>query len=259
MLRTVWLALLVVFAVPAAAQEYQSKELAEAASAYRRELIDSVSPAKRQPRLIPKLRRDAEDDYRLKRYDRAVDDLKEAISYGADDGLVWLRLGQALAAANRENVQAAGYNAYTKSSDPVERGNALFLIARDFDRHDKLKGLVAFRVTKVELAAEADAPRACLRFNEKVATRADLVYGDYVRTNPDPGGIVTGRGDVLCLDGLKHGDIYEVELLAGFPSATGDKTIEPWKTRIVVPDRKAAISFAGAGYVLPREGSAGLP
>jgi uncharacterized protein YfaS (alpha-2-macroglobulin family) len=285
MLRTVWLTLLVLFAVPAAAQEYQSKDLAEAASAYRRELLDSVSPAKRQPRLIPKLRRDAEDDYRLKRYDRAVDDLKEAISYGADDGLVWLRLAQALAAANRENVQAAAYNAYTKSADPVERGNALFLIARDFDRHDKLKEalaafqaglalaqstsvaarveqlkrLVAFRVTKVEVAAEADAPRACLRFNEKISTRADLVYGDYVRTSPDPGGIVTARGDTLCLDGLKHGDVYDVELLTGFPAANGEKTIEAWKTRVVVPDRKAAISFAGAGYVLPREGSAGLP
>lgn len=285
MLRAFWLALLVLVAVPAAAQEYQSRELAEAAAAYRRELIDSVPAGKRQPALIPRLRRDAEADYRTKRYDRAADDLKLAIANGADDGFVWLRLAQALAAANAENVQAAAYNAYAKSSDPVERGTALFLIARDYDRHDKpkealaafqaglgltqsaavaerveqLKRLVAFRVTKVEIAAESDAPRACLRFNEKIATRADLSYGDYVRAAPDPGGIVTARGDTLCLDGLKHGDSYEVELLAGFPAATGEKTIEGWKTRIVVPDRKPAISFAGAGYVLPREGSAGLP
>ena len=28
-----------------------------------------------------------------------------------------------------DRVQAAAYNAYVKSTDPVERGNALFLIA----------------------------------------------------------------------------------------------------------------------------------
>ena len=54
------------------------------------------------------------------------------------------------------------------------------------ERVDQLKRLVAFRVTKVEIAAEADAPRACLRFNEKIATKADLSYGDYVRATPDP-------------------------------------------------------------------------
>src|SRR5204863_6321340 len=127
------------------------------------------------------------------------------------------------------------------------------------ERVEQLRRLVAFRVTKVDISAEAEAPRACLRFNEKIATKADLSYGDYVRATPDPAGIVTARGDTLCLDGLKHGETYEVELLAGFPAAAGEKTREGWKTRIVIPDRKPSISFAGAGYVLPREGSAGLP
>ncbi|HVB15880.1 MAG TPA: MG2 domain-containing protein, partial [Stellaceae bacterium] len=195
------------------------------------------------------------------------------------------RLAQALAGAKNEHVQAAAYNAYIKSSDPAERGNALFLIGGDFDRHDKqkdalaalqaglaltpspavaerteqLKRLVAFRVTKVEITSEADSPRACLRFNETIGSRADLSYGEFVRTTPDPGGIVTARGDTLCVDGLKHGEIYDIKILAGLPAATGDKTIEDWQTRVVVPDRKPAISFSGAGYVLPREGNAGLP
>ncbi len=285
MLRALCLFVLVLVAVPAAAQEYQSKELAEAATTYRQELIDSIPAAKKQPALIARLRRDADAEYRAKRYSQAVDDLTRAIAYGADDGLVWLRLAQALAEARDDHFQASAYNAYVKSTDPVERGTALILIGRDYDRHDKqkealaafeaglaftksaviaervdqLRRLVAFRVTKVELSAEADAPRACLRFNEKIATKPDLSYGDFVRTTPDLAGIVTARGDTLCLDGLKHGETYEVELLAGFPAASGEKTRESWKSGIVVPDRKPAISFAGAGYVLPREGSAGLP
>ncbi|MGC2413145.1 MAG: MG2 domain-containing protein, partial [Stellaceae bacterium] len=285
MLRALSLLVVVLLAAPATAQEYQSKELADAATAYRQELIDSIPAAKKQPALIPRLHRDADAEYRANRYAQAIDDLSHAIAYGADDGLVWLRLAQAQAEARDDHFPASAYNAYRKSSDPVERGVALFLIGRDFDHHDKpkealsvfeaglaltrsaniaerveqLRRLVAFRVTKVEIAAESNTPRACLRFNEKIATGADISYGDYVRTTPELTGIVTARGDVLCLDGLKHGETYEVELRPGFPAITGEKTLESWKSRIVVPDRKPAISFAGTGYVLPREGSAGLP
>src|SRR5207237_2144401 len=116
-----------------------------------------------------------------------------------------------------------------------------------------------FRVTKAEIAAENDAPRVCLRFNDKISTKADLTYGAFVRATPDLAGILTARGDTLCLNGLKHGENYEVELLAGFPADSGEKTIESWKSRVVVPDRKRSLSFTGTGYVLPREGSAGLP
>jgi uncharacterized protein YfaS (alpha-2-macroglobulin family) len=285
MLRAFSLLVVALLAMPAGAQEYQSKDLADAAAQYRQELIDSVPAAKKQPALIPRLRRDADAEYRTKRYSQAIDDLSRAIAFGADDGLVWLRLAQALAGAQDDHVQASAYNAYLKSTDPVERGTALFLIGGDFDRHDKgkealaafeaglvltrsaaiaervdqLRRLVAFRVTKVEIAAEGDTPRACLRFNEKIAAGAGISYGDFVRATPELAGIVTARGDTLCLDGLKHGESYEVELLPGFPAATGEKTRESWKGRVVVADRKPAISFSGTGYVLPREGSAGLP
>ncbi|HVH77742.1 MAG TPA: MG2 domain-containing protein, partial [Stellaceae bacterium] len=126
-------------------------------------------------------------------------------------------------------------------------------------RIGQLKALVAFRVIKVEVEAEADAARACLRFNEPIATKGDVSYGAYVRATPNLDGIVTGRGDTICLEGLKHGETYQVQLLTGFPSDTGEKTISDFKTNVVVPDRKPSISFAGTGYVLPREGSAGLP
>ena len=212
MLRPISLLIAVLITLPAAAQEYRSSELAEAAAAYRTELIDSIPAARKQPALIARLRRDADAEYRAKRYAQAIEDLTKAIAYGADDGLVWLRLAQAFAGAENDHVQASAYNAYVKSTDPVERGNALFLIARDYDRHDKqkealaafeagllftksapvderveqLRRLVAFRVTKVEISAEADAPRACLRFNEKIATRADLVVRRLRARHPRP-------------------------------------------------------------------------
>src|SRR5262249_33167326 len=127
------------------------------------------------------------------------------------------------------------------------------------ERVAQLQRLVAFRVTKVQLEAEGETPRACLRFNEKIATKGDVAYSTYLRSEPAMEGVATARGDTLCLNGLKHGEHYEVRLLTGFPAESGEKTIEDFTTRIVVPDRKPAISFSGTGYVLPREGSAGLP
>ena len=289
MFRTLSLVLVLVagaWAAPALAAEYESKELADAGHDYRQDLLDKVPQNKRQPQLIPRLRQDAADEYKAKRYDQAVGDLEKAISYGADDGLVWLRLAQALLANDDEDhAMASAYNAYRKSNDPVERGNALFIIGRDYDKHDKykealeafeaglgftqspgvtervaqLKVLVAFRVTKVQVEAESDQARACLRFNEPIATKGGVSYGAYVRTTPNLDGIVTGRDDTICLDGLKHGETYQVTLLAGFPAATGEKTLGDFTTQVVVPDRSPSISFSGTGYVLPREGSAGLP
>ncbi|MBV9863513.1 MAG: alpha-2-macroglobulin family protein [Alphaproteobacteria bacterium] len=285
MLRAVVLLVMGLVAAPVAAQEYQSKELAEGAQQYRQELLDSIPANARMPTRIPGLRRDAEADYRAKRYAAAIDELTRAIAYGADDGLVWLRLAQNQLAAEDDHASASAYNAYLKSTDPVERGTALFVIGRDYDRHDKqkealaafeaglafthlpaiaervdqLRRLVAFRVTKVEIEAEADGARACLRFNEKVGTGADLSYGALVRAEPNFDGIVTARDETLCLNGLQHGVNYQVEVLAGFPAATGEKTREIFKTRVVVPDRKPSIAFSGTGYVLPSEGSAGLP
>src|SRR5215470_4862794 len=138
------LLLFLVFAVaPATAQEYQSKELADAAREWRQELVESVPANKKQPGLVAGLRRTAETEYQAKDYSAAIGKLTSAIANGADDGLVWLRLAQSELAANDDHAMASAYNAYLKSSDPVERGSSLFVIGRDYDRHDKQKEALA--------------------------------------------------------------------------------------------------------------------
>src|SRR5271167_1590952 len=285
MLRALFVLCLVSVAAPAVAQEYQSKELADAARDWRRELIDSVPANKKQPALIAGWRRMADTDYQAKRYAAAIEELTRAIANGADDGLVWLRLAQNELAAEDDHAMASAYNAYLKSTDPVERGVALFVIGRDYDRHDKqkealaafdaglnftrlpaiaeraeeLRRLVAFRVTKVEVQGEAEWGRACLRFNETIEHKGDVSYGSFVRSQPPLDGIVTARGDTMCLDGMKHGGIYDVEILAGLPAATGERLRETFTTRVVIPDRKPQLRFSGTGYVLPKQGTSGLP
>src|SRR5271168_3211608 len=271
MLRALLVMCLVSVASPALAQEYRSKELADAARDWRRELIDSVPANKKQPALIAGWRHMADADYKAKRYAAAIEELTRAIANGADDGLVWLRLAQSELAAEDDHAMASAYNAYLKSTDPVERGVALFVIGRDYDRHDKqkealaafdaglnftqlpaiaeraeeLRRLVAFRITKVEIQGEAEWGRACLRFNETIEHKGDVSYGSFVRSQPPLDGIVTARGDTMCLDGL--------------PAATGERLRETFTTRVVIPDRKPQLRFSGTGYVLPKQGTSGLP
>src|SRR5689334_20595448 len=112
MLRVFFLLVLALLPTPVpaqgiSAQEYPSKELAEAAAAYRQELRDSMPPEKRQPALIPRLRRDADEEYRARRYPQAIEDLTRAIAFGADDGLIWLRLAQSMAASGNDRLPAA--------------------------------------------------------------------------------------------------------------------------------------------------------
>src|ERR1700758_3910702 len=249
MLRSLLVLCVVCIASPVLAQEYQSKELADAARDWRQQLIENIPANKKQPGLIAGLRRTADADYHAKRYAAAIEELTRAIANGADDGLVWLRLAQNELAAEDDHAMASAYNAYLKSTDPVERGAALFVIGRDYDRHDKqeealaaldaglnftqspsvaeraeqLRRLVAFRVTKVEVQAESEWGRACLRFNEAITTKGDLSSGSFVRGEPPLDGIVTARGDTMCLDGMKHGGNYNVEILAGLPAPTGER------------------------------------
>src|SRR5439155_20978443 len=209
MLRSLLVFCLVCVAAPAMALEYKSKELAAAARDWRQELIDGLPANKKQPNIVAGLRRAAEIEYQAKDYRAAVGRLRSAVANGADDGLVWLRLAQSELAAQDEPAMASAYTAYLKSTDPIERGAALFVIGRDYDRHDKqkealaafeaglgftrlsaiverveeLRRLVAFRVTKVEVQAEADAARACLRFNGRVGTRCGISFSACVRSD----------------------------------------------------------------------------
>ena len=92
MLRALLVFCLVCVAAPSLAQEYQSKELSDAARDWRRELVESVPVNRKQPGLVAGWRRTAELDYQAKHFGGAIDLLTRAIANGADDGLVWLRL-----------------------------------------------------------------------------------------------------------------------------------------------------------------------
>jgi uncharacterized protein YfaS (alpha-2-macroglobulin family) len=63
----------------------------------------------------------------------------------------------------------------------------------------------------------------------------------------------------LCVEGLKHGERYNVTVRSGLPSSVKEALRKSAEFTIYVRDRKPSVRFAGRAYVLPRSGQRGIP
>ena len=70
---------------------------------------------------------------------------------------------------------------------------------------------------------------------------------------------MTSEGKQLCVDGLKHGERYNINLRAGLPSTVKETLPKSAEFNIYVRDRKPFVRFTGRAYVLPRTGQRGIP
>ncbi len=183
----------------------------------------------------------------------------------------------------RERSSAAAYLAYQRARTPVDEARSLWFLAESLvarsqyrmaldalrvsietnriqqaaERYDELLAQHGFRILDHRVDADTASPRVCFQFSEALAPRLDAA--PYVRM---PGGIpgaVVADGEQLCLDGLKHGERYEIQLRTGLPSAVGEVLRRPGDYQIYVRDRTPAVRFTGRNYVLPRAGQQGIP
>lgn len=123
---------------------------------------------------------------------------------------------------------------------------------------------VPFGVTSTEVAAERDVPQACFTFTDRLEASPAVHYRDYVTVRPaDAGaafdGTTVARDRSLCVDGLRHGQTYTITLREGLPGRDGKRLPADDSRSVAVPNRKPALAFRGAGYILPRIGADGLP
>ncbi len=63
----------------------------------------------------------------------------------------------------------------------------------------------------------------------------------------------------MCVEGLKHGERYTINLRAGLPSTVKESLPKSAEFNIYVRDRKPFVRFTGRAYVLPRTGQRGIP
>ncbi len=122
---------------------------------------------------------------------------------------------------------------------------------------DKAIGKYGFRVTDHRVDNDAAAPRICAEFSEKLV-QVGVDYEPFVRLE-GRGFVVQADESQLCIDGVEHGERYDVTIRAGLPAASGETLHKDVRLRLYVRDRSPLVRFPGRAYVLPRSAQAALP
>ncbi|MEE9546388.1 MAG: alpha-2-macroglobulin family protein, partial [Hyphomicrobium sp.] len=215
---------------------------------------------------------------------------------GVKDAEAWIGLARALLAIKVDpnkgserydlpvNASGAAYLAYQQARNAQQKARALAVLGAALQRrsywrpaidalkaslalsddgrvrsvYEKLRAERGFRMTNYKTESEAVSPRLCLQFSERLS-RGRVDFAKFVSIDgKDPQG-VTAEGEQLCVDGLVHGQRYEVLLRAGLPSDVDEDLQKNVEIAVYVPDRKPFVRFSGKSYVLPSRGQQGIP
>jgi len=125
------------------------------------------------------------------------------------------------------------------------------------EQYETMRADHGFRLLDYSIDSDSASPRACFVFSEDVAKRTD--FTPYVALAGVDKPALTSEGAQLCVEGLKHGERYTVNLRAGLPATVRESLAKSADFNIYVRDRKPFVRFTGRAYVLPRTGQRGIP
>jgi uncharacterized protein YfaS (alpha-2-macroglobulin family) len=114
-----------------------------------------------------------------------------------------------------------------------------------------------FRLLDYTVDSDSASPRACFQFSEELAKRTD--FSPFVALAGSDRPALSSEDKQLCVEGLKHGERYNINLRAGLPSTVKESLPKSAEFNIYVRDRKPFVRFTGRAYVLPRTGQRGIP
>ena len=226
----------------------------------------------------------------------ATELLKEAIFVDANNAAAWTALADALLATTPDATKpaekneliafasAAAYRATEKAATSAERSRAYLVLSETMQRRSywraaimTLKAALAveenpvrraaldtliaehgFRILDTKTDADAVNPRACLQFSEPLST-AQIDFATFIKVDGREPQAVTAETRQICVDGLKHGQRYQIQVRQGLPSAIDEALIKTVDLNVYVRDRAPSVRAAGKAYVLPRTGQQGIP
>ncbi|MBI3700498.1 MAG: alpha-2-macroglobulin family protein [Afipia sp.] len=210
-----------------------------------------------------------------------------------DDSGNWLRLARTIlqirASDSREQTffneraSTAAYIAYQRAANSNEEADALAVLGRALAerklwrpaldalrlsldqrevadiraQYEKLRDDHGFRLMDYSIDSDSASPRACFQFSEDLAKRVD--FAPFVTQTGNDKPALTSEDKQLCVEGLKHGERYTINLRAGIPSTVKETLPKSAEFNIYVRDRKPFVRFTGRAYVLPRTGQKGIP
>lgn len=242
---------------------------------------------------VPTLRADADAAFKRGNFREGLQILGQIAVIAPDDSGNWLRLAKTIFQVRpttnseqtflRERASTAAYIAYQRAGNPADEADALAVLGRAFSErklwrpaldtmrlsldlkevadvrgaYEKLRDDHGFRLLDYTIDSDSASPRACFQFSEDLAKRTDFSPFLALADNDKPA--ISAEGKQLCIDGLKHGERYNVNLRAGLPSTVRETLPKSAEFNIYVRDRKPFVRFTGRAYVLPRTGQQGIP
>jgi uncharacterized protein YfaS (alpha-2-macroglobulin family) len=239
------------------------------------------------------LRTDADAAFKRSDYRTGLQILGQIAATTPDDGANWLRLAKTVfqirsASSSEqtfllERASTAAYIAYQRAGNAAEEADALAALGRALSerklwrpaldafrlsldlreiadvrgQYERMRDEHGFRLLDYTVDSDGATPRACFQFSEELAKRVD--FAPFVALAGTDKPALSAEGRQLCVDGLKHGERYNINLRAGLPSTVKESLPKSAEFNIYVRDRKPFVRFTGRAYVLPRTGQRGVP
>ncbi len=291
-LRAGLIAALVAIAVPAAAEKaFNRDDLNEAVIKLEAQIKSQAGQVTKQ---LPDLRREAAAAFQRNDARTGMILLSQIISIAPNDSATWLQLSRSIlqirTADERERMRllerasTAAYAAYQRTTNRNEEADSLVVLGRAFaDRkqhraaldslrvgldlrevaevrglYERLRDEFGFRMLDYSVDADAASPRACFQFSEELPVKR-VDFSPFIAVAGIDKPALSADDKQLCVEGLKHGERYNVTLRAGLPSVVRESLPKSSSFTIYVRDRKASVRFAAKAYVLPRAGQRGIP
>ncbi|MBR0753777.1 alpha-2-macroglobulin family protein [Bradyrhizobium jicamae] len=239
------------------------------------------------------LRTDADAAFKRGDFRTGLQILGQIAATSPEDGANWLRLSKTIfqiwtaSSSERtflmERASTAAYIAYQRAGNPGEEADALATLGKALSarsmwrpaldslrlslemrevadvrrQYETMRDEHGFRLLDYTVDSDSASPRACFQFSEELAKRVD--FAPYLALAGTDKPALSAEGKQLCVDGLKHGERYNINLRAGLPSTVKETLPKSAEFNIYVRDRKAFVRFTGRAYVLPRTGQRGIP
>ena len=240
------------------------------------------------------LKKDADAAFQKRDFRNGMVVLGQLVTVAPEDAANWLRLAKAVTqirprddkerAFLNERASTAAYIAYQRAKDRNTEADSLGFLGRSLeDRklwrdaldamrlslelhetadlrgdYERLRLEHGFRMLDYSVDSDATSPRACIQFSEALPAKG-TDFSPFVAVAGQDKPAISVNDKQLCVEGLKHGEHYQVTLRAGLPSTVNETLAKSVDLAIFVRDRQPFVRFSGKAYVLPSTGQRGIP
>jgi len=274
----------------AADKAFKRDDLADAAIKLEAQIKSEAGLVAKSPAA---LRADADAAFKRNDFRSGLQILGQIAATTPEDSSNWLRLARTIfliwpqTSSEKtfflERASTAAYIAYQRAGNQQDEADALAVLGRTFSdrqmwrpaldtlrmsldlrevadvraQYEKLRDDHGFKLVDYNVDSDSASPRVCFQFSEDLAKRTD--FTPFVTLAGADKPALTAEDKQLCVDGLKHGERYNINLRAGLPSTVKEGLPKSAEFNIYVRDRKPFVHFTGRAYVLPRTGQRGIP